>query len=294
MIYLLQDCYVGQDGDPHMILKIGYSKKSFQESRQNHYDTHNYGYILLGERDGDLDLESTLHKKYDHLRLGNEWFQWSQEIIDDFWGTQPVTITKEEYFSELKKYVQKNLCFKPVVIGKTYSPQILGELRQIYQQGEPEISEDIDFDEPLLKKRINIIWNDAHYKILKFLKDFDIPSFLELFPDIQEILDSKVIYSDEFKKNSMILYQTIFGRVISEYQNLLFEKKRTTKILLEGYQGMTEEIQRLYLEKLKTDIKISQYSYDYIGVSKKTGHAIKNYFIELAENKALELIQNTI
>ena len=42
MLYLLLDSIVDDFGNPEKILKIGYSEKSFCESRKIAYDTHNY------------------------------------------------------------------------------------------------------------------------------------------------------------------------------------------------------------------------------------------------------------
>lgn len=49
MIYLLQDCYKDENNAYHDILKIGYSKNSFESSRKMMYNTHNFGYKFLGE-----------------------------------------------------------------------------------------------------------------------------------------------------------------------------------------------------------------------------------------------------
>ena len=62
MIYLLQDCYKDDNGEYKDILKIGYSKNSFTENRENQYNTHNFGYKFLGEKEGSIELENYLHK----------------------------------------------------------------------------------------------------------------------------------------------------------------------------------------------------------------------------------------
>ena len=60
MIYLLQDCYKDDKGEYHDVLKIGFSKDSFSRNRQGQYNTHNFGYKFLGEREGSCELENYL------------------------------------------------------------------------------------------------------------------------------------------------------------------------------------------------------------------------------------------
>lgn len=83
MIYLIQDCYKDDNGY-HDILKIGYSDQEFEESRGKEYNTHNFGYKLLNEREGDRALEAYLHRYFNKYRLSREWFEYSEEIIDKF------------------------------------------------------------------------------------------------------------------------------------------------------------------------------------------------------------------
>lgn len=88
MIYLLLD-YLVEGEDCSEILKIGYSEKSFSESRENAYNTHNYGYKFLGEIEGTKDDEKRLHQKYKHLSLpgSNEWFKYDEDIMDEFFSS---------------------------------------------------------------------------------------------------------------------------------------------------------------------------------------------------------------
>jgi hypothetical protein len=87
MVYLLQDCYKDDCDIYHDILKIGFCSDDFNKSRAKEYNTHNYGYKLLSTiKHGSRDLETTLHNKFDHLRLSkdSEWFRYSDEIVKEF------------------------------------------------------------------------------------------------------------------------------------------------------------------------------------------------------------------
>jgi hypothetical protein len=89
MIYLLQDCYKDSNGIYHDILKIGYSDKSFKESRELAYNTHNFGYHLLFERPGDKELEKYLHNYFKKYQVSTEWFIYDEKIINEFLDISP-------------------------------------------------------------------------------------------------------------------------------------------------------------------------------------------------------------
>lgn len=87
MLYLLLDSIVDDFGNPEKILKIGYSEKSFCESRKSAYDTHNYGYRLIQEIEGTKEDERSLHKKFKQFLLpgSREWFRYSDDIVEEFY-----------------------------------------------------------------------------------------------------------------------------------------------------------------------------------------------------------------
>lgn len=149
MIYLLQDSYLDDQDNLHKVLKIGYSKGNFEKTRKQHYDTHNYGYKFLGEREGDLILENILHKKYRSLRLNSEWFDWNQEIIDDFWNISGETITKEEYLKKLKEYTINKIILVSKKLSDNYLIDLLDELETIYNNGKEY--QEVEFNKKDLK-----------------------------------------------------------------------------------------------------------------------------------------------
>lgn len=109
MLYLLFD-YLIEGTKCSEILKIGYSEKNFSESRESAYNTHNYGYQLIGEVEGTREDERRLHNKYKHLALpgSNEWFKYDREIIEEFWSgrgfefpTTTLKTLKRKYLSSI-------------------------------------------------------------------------------------------------------------------------------------------------------------------------------------------------
>jgi len=129
MIYLLQDCYKDDKGNYHDILKIGYSKDSFSKSRKGAYDTHNYGYKLLAEREGSIELETFLHKYYKEYQISTEWFIYNQEIVDNFLTIeiQEDTISKEDIISIVRKNIINSISTSDELYKK-YSNSIIDEL----------------------------------------------------------------------------------------------------------------------------------------------------------------------
>lgn len=120
MIYLLLD-YLVNDGDCSEILKIGYSEKSFSESRESAYNTHNYGYKFLGEIEGTKDDEKRLHKKYKHLVLpgSSEWFSYDEDIMDEFFSSPDIDDV-EEFAEKVSPVTMKTL-------EKTYLDDIVNK-----------------------------------------------------------------------------------------------------------------------------------------------------------------------
>jgi hypothetical protein len=76
--------------------KIGYS--SNPDARLKQLQTGNpYSLDLITSIQGDISLERELHKKFNHLKLQGEWFEYTDEIRDYF----KVTST-ENYITSLK------------------------------------------------------------------------------------------------------------------------------------------------------------------------------------------------
>ena len=52
-----------------------------------------------------------------------------------------------------------------------------------------------------------------------------------------------------------------------------------------------EKVRQEYIKKLKSDITVSQYSGDFISISKNTNQPVYNSFIEIANERAWEVSQ---
>ena len=134
MIYLLQDCYKDNNGKYHDILKIGYSKDNFSDNRQGQYNTHNFGYKFLGEREGSSELENYLHKLLKEYNLDREWFKYSEEVINKFWEVSEEDISdftsQDELNEYIRYYILKHLVPSVDKLKKLYLDQILSEIKE--------------------------------------------------------------------------------------------------------------------------------------------------------------------
>lgn len=132
MLYLLLDSIVDEENIPHEILKIGYSEKKFSSSRESAYNTHNYGYRLVHEIEGTKEDETNLHKKYKHLLLpgSREWFEYSDNIVDEFYpGFDPENDTLESISPITMKDLEK--AYLNDIINPDY---LIGTVESIYQR----------------------------------------------------------------------------------------------------------------------------------------------------------------
>ena len=132
MLYLLSDSIVDEENIPREILKIGYSEKKFSSSRENAYNTHNYGYRLVREIEGTKEDETNLHKKYKHLLLpgSREWFEYSDDIVDEFYpGFDSESDTLESISPITIKDLEKN--YLSDIINPDY---LIGTFESIYQR----------------------------------------------------------------------------------------------------------------------------------------------------------------
>lgn len=96
MIYLITD---------GKYLKIGYSENI--SNRMKSYSTHSNNFKLLSYKEGGTKDESILHEKYEKYNVRDEWFEYSQEIIDGFNNYESINESTNEsevviYQSHLK------------------------------------------------------------------------------------------------------------------------------------------------------------------------------------------------
>lgn len=117
---------------------------------------------------------------------------------------------------------------------------------------------------------------------------------LDISLDLPQIVGRQRDRDNPFKNNIVIFYKTLRKLEIEDrdkFDTVQNQRKKSTQNLLDGFRNMTSEQQQDYLGKLKADIQVSQYSKDFISISKKTGLPVYNSFIELANERAWEVAQ---
>ena len=296
MIYLLQDCYKDNKGEYHDILKIGYSKDSFSRNRQGQYNTHNFGYKFLGEREGSCELENYLHKLLKEYNLSREWFRYSQEIIDKFWKVSEEDISgftsQDELNEYIRYYILKHLVPSVNKLKELYLDQILSEIKE----------KDTEYEEykDIYKRSIIEVFefvSTGEYEYFSNLK-FDSQENIEILKKcnltLPQIVGRQRNRENSFKNNIVIFYKTIQGENIEDivsFEEKQKQRRESTYRLLKAFSSQDELTKNDLLKKLKSDIEVSKYSDDYVSISKKTGEPVYNSFIEIANERAWEVAQ---
>ena len=298
MIYLIQDCYEDQEGNFHRILKIGYSSKTFDEGRKSQYDTHNYGYKLLSEREGSQELERYLHRRLQEYHLSLEWFKYDSEVIKIFNEVSEEDISQfksqEELNEYIREYILENLIPSVKDLSNLYLKGILEELHEKSKEY-PEL----DYNENLFKK--NILWifkfvssrEREYFENLNF-EDKEVKELLSNTGlDLPQIIGRQRDKSNPFKNDIVLFYKTKRNgeNELSEekFKELQEKRKRETDILLKEFSNMSTEGQSSYVQKLKSDIEVSQYSRDFVSISKNTNLPVYNYLIEISNERAWDV-----
>lgn len=250
MIYLIGDCYKNETGEYRDVLKIGYCSKNFEDYRVSQYNTHNYGYRLIYEIDGDQTLEKFLHKYYERYRLSDseEWFVYSQEIIDnfiyfDFPGTEGY---KTVVVREALRYLYGSLPNEDALYNK-YSDIIINELLKIYQDSDKTVS---FFDENFYRKIIfdyfsklysNFLVNSTSISLegsKKFRDQYHLEILDKLppvFENNRDIIKKLVI---DYYANDKNLY---FNNAINTYINKVSASENLCRILLNFHNRIQED-----------------------------------------------------
>ena len=296
MIYLLQDCYKDNKGEYHDILKIGYSKDSFSRNRQGQYNTHNFGYKFLGEREGSCELENYLHKLLKKYNLDREWFRYSQEVIDKFWKVKEEDISDFSSQDELNEYIRyyilKHLVPSVDKLKELYLDQILSEIKE----------KDTEYEEykDIYKRSIIEVFEFVSTGEYKYFSDlnFNFSENIEILKKcnltLPQIVGRQRNRENPFKNNIIIFYRTIRKTEMESYDLFLEKQKQrkdATQKLLDFYEKGTPGEQKEYVRKLKNDIKTSKYEDDYVSISKKTGKPVYNSFIEISQERGWEVSQ---
>ena len=111
--------------------------------------------------------------------------------------------------------------------------------------------------------------------------------------DLPQIIGRQRLRENVFRNEVLILYkaETKKMAIINEKQLVNDEKikykEEETKKLLKGYDRMTEEEKESWARKAKRDKDL--YKSDYIGVSSRTGKAMFNYLVKVADQRAYDV-----
>ena len=116
---------------------------------------------------------------------------------------------------------------------------------------------------------------------------------LDISLDLPQIIGRQRDKSNPFKNDIILFYKTKRNgeNELSEekFKELQEKRKKETKILLDGFCSLTEVQQSSYVQKLKSDIEVSQYSRDFVSISKNTNLPVYNYLIEISNERAWDV-----
>ena len=200
MIYLLQDCYKDTNNEYHDILKIGYSSRPFLEGRKSQYDTHNFGYTFLGEKEGPIELENYLHYRFRDFKISTEWFRYDQEIIDVFNEISedddlPFTSDKE-IIKYSRKYILDNLIPNVSKLSDLFLEDLLNEMKE-----KAKGYLDLEYNESLFRKEILGIFEYVSSIERNYFKKLD-------YTDLPQIVGRQRDRSNPFKNIITLFYKT--------------------------------------------------------------------------------------
>ena len=239
MLYLLSDSIVDEENIPHEILKIGYSEKKFSSSRESAYNTCNYGYKLIHEIDGTREDETNLHKKYKHLLLpgSKEWFEYSDDIVDEFYpGFDSENDTLESISPITMKDLEKN--YISDIVNPDY---LIGTIKSIYQR----INDSIDAARYIWKRLINgESIEDIENYISKKIKTTE--SLIKVYEEVRDkgIHDSIYlveVYKDTYDSDSFRNYVFVSGEKPNYEVKFNTGRLKIDQLALEAYKKELEK-----------------------------------------------------
>ena len=118
---------------------------------------------------------------------------------------------------------------------------------------------------------------------------------LDISLDLPQIVGRQRNRNNPFKNNIVIFYKTIQGDHVEDivtFSEKQSQRKEQSQAILKIFRKCDNDIERTsLLKKIKADIELSNYSDDFISISKKTGEPVYNSFIEIANERAWEVSQ---
>ena len=118
---------------------------------------------------------------------------------------------------------------------------------------------------------------------------------LDISLDLPQIIGRQRDKNNPFKNDIVLFYKTkrkgekeLSEKDFKELQETRIEE---TKKLLNLFRKANDGEKSAYLQKLKSDIQVSQYSRDFVSISKNTNLPVYNYLIEISNERAWEVSQ---
>lgn len=118
---------------------------------------------------------------------------------------------------------------------------------------------------------------------------------LDISMDLPQIIGRQRNRNNPFKNNIIVFYRTKRkgekDLTLEEFEKAQNQRREETRNLLNGFNKLSLSEQQGYLKKIKADIQVSQYSNDFISVSKNTNKPVYNSLIDIANQRAWEVSQ---
>ncbi len=117
---------------------------------------------------------------------------------------------------------------------------------------------------------------------------------MDISIDLPQIIGRQRNKENVFKNEITLFYKTTKTENLTsreEFDAKQEIRRNNTYSLLETWDGMKKDAQLVLREKCKSDIKVNKYAKDFISISGKTGKIVYNYLIEIADERAWDVIQ---
>lgn len=252
MLYLINETFYNKNTKEIIdILKIGYTSDTIKSgSRYTTYLNHCPEVKLLYEiPGGTLDHEAALLSKFHHLLYkGNEWFRYSQEIIDyfkthrDLESLSDLRLPEIQHETEIKDYCGKCL---NLLLHERVSCGVLS-LEQATNSVKPML-------DVLLSKRFkNIVQIDRYFlSVFDFdthkndIKSVKITEFLVQFDSYTQFTDKMKFLCDNVNNFTEEEFSSILGSIDIIFKNyyITLGKERIRALQYRKY-ALDSEYQR--------------------------------------------------
>ena len=118
---------------------------------------------------------------------------------------------------------------------------------------------------------------------------------LDISLDLPQIVGRQRDRSNPFKNILTLFYKTKrkgeTQLTRENFDKLQTQRRESTKILLDGFNSLTPAQQTEYLRKLRESTEFSQYSSDFVSISKNTNLPMYNSLIDISNERAWEVSQ---